>query len=166
MERIQISVSQRTLGMTENPHHYVLDANILFSAVLRGKAFYEQLFSTCRFYLPDFGLLELEKYRTTILQKTSLEYTVLQSFTLALFRQIVVVPRFTISDETITRAFLLCKGADERDTMYVACAIELGIPFVTRDKPIYDHLLKQGFERVKLFHDLCDQILPPATALP
>jgi predicted nucleic acid-binding protein len=147
--------------MTQNPHHYVLDANILFSAVLRGKAFYEQLFSTCRFYLPDFGLLELEKYRSTILQKTSLDFAVLQSFTLALFRQIVVVPRFTLSDKTITDAFLLCKGADERDTMYVACAIELGIPFVTRDKPIYEHLSKQGFRNVILFHDLCDQILPP-----
>jgi predicted nucleic acid-binding protein len=152
--------------MTQTPHHYVLDANILFSAVLRGKTFYEQLFSTCRFYLPDFGLVELEKYRSKILQKTSLDFGVLQSFTLALFRQIVVVPRFTLSDETIARAFLLCKDADERDTMYIACAIELEIPFVTRDKRIYEHLVQQGLENVMLFHDLCDQLFPPAPSTP
>ena len=64
------------------------------------------------------------------------------------------MPEFIISLDSLQKGYHLCKHQDEFDTTYVALSIELGIPFTTRDKPIYDWLKQQGFDNVILFQDL------------
>ena len=53
--------------------NFVIDANILFSACISGKDIYKNTFLSNKFYIPDFSILEIEKYKETILSKTKLD---------------------------------------------------------------------------------------------
>jgi len=50
---------------------FVIDVNILFSGLISGKKFYEDLFLNHQFYIPDFALIELKKYEKIIHKKIS-----------------------------------------------------------------------------------------------
>ena len=137
---------------------YVIDANVLFSAFMSGRNLYRLLFSEHTIYLPDFALLELDKYKTRILRKTRLDEREFQDFVLALFNHVTVVPRMVLSRGAIKRAFQLCEGVDEKDTMYVAVALELHVTLVTKDKVLYRGLKKQGFHRIALLSDVVNAL--------
>ncbi len=64
---------------------FVVDANILFSSLISGHDKYLEAFATHTFYLPDFGLIEIQKYQSTILKKTNLSKEKLREFTIGLF---------------------------------------------------------------------------------
>jgi predicted nucleic acid-binding protein len=136
----------------------VIDANVLFSAFISGRDLYRLLFSEHTIYLPDYALLELDKYKTRILQKTRLNEREFQNFVLALFNHVTVVPRMVLSHGSITRANQLCKGIDEKDTMYVAVALELYVTLVTNDKVLYHGLKKRQFHRTALLRDVVDAL--------
>jgi len=42
---------------------FVIDANVLMSVLISGKAFYRIILSQFNFVLPDFALIELENMR-------------------------------------------------------------------------------------------------------
>ncbi len=71
---------------------FILDANIIFSALISGKQLFLQLFETNLFYTPDFAFIEIEKYKNIILKKSKLEKTEFQEFITKLFQQITVIP--------------------------------------------------------------------------
>ena len=48
---------------------YVIDANVLMGALISGKSVYKTVFGTFDLIMPDFGLVEIEKYRQTIFSK-------------------------------------------------------------------------------------------------
>ncbi|MCA1792865.1 MAG: hypothetical protein LC660_03155 [Desulfobacteraceae bacterium] len=77
-----------------------------------------------------------------------------QNFVLALFNHVTVVPRMVLSRGSITRASKLCEGIDEKDTMYVAVALELYVTLVTNDKVLYRGLKKRHFHRMVLLRDV------------
>lgn len=132
---------------------YVVNANILFSAVLKQKGLYEELAERFVFYTPDFALLELQKYRRLILQKTATDPARLRTFTTQFFRKVTVMPDYIISEEALKTAAQLCADIDPKDVMYVALNEELQTTLLTRDKPLYDGLKAKGYERVKLFDE-------------
>ncbi len=70
--------------MIKKAHHYVIDANVLFSAFISGKDIHSLLFSTYTLYIPDFAFVELEKYKQRILKKTKLTADEFQEFVLRL----------------------------------------------------------------------------------
>jgi predicted nucleic acid-binding protein len=45
-------------------------------------------------------------------------------------------------------AFQLCKDVDEKDTTYLALAIEFDIELVSKDEALVAHLRKNGFHKV------------------
>ena len=142
-------------------NEYVVDANILFSAVIRQKELYEKLIGTFVFYTPDFALSELQRYRHVILKKTKSNAERLREFTIFFFRLLVVLPDYIISDEALNRARLLCIDIDPKDTVYVALSIELKLVLLTRDKPLHDGLRQKGYDRVQLFDEFVRQQLAP-----
>jgi predicted nucleic acid-binding protein len=137
---------------------YVIDANVLFSAFISGRDIYRLLFSDYTIYVPDFALLELDKYKTRILQKTQLDEREFQDFVLTLFDHVTIVPRLVLSSRSLKRAYQLCQGIDEKDTMYVAVALELHLTFVTNDKTLYRGLKKRRFRRVALLSDIINML--------
>lgn len=84
---------------------YCLDANVLFSALISRKEKYLQIFSTAKFYAPDFALTEIDKYAKVILKKTKTEQSSLEQFTLLMFSFLTIVPRLVIKTENIKKAF-------------------------------------------------------------
>jgi predicted nucleic acid-binding protein len=116
---------------------YCIDSNILFSALISRKEKYLQIFSSAKFYTPDFALIEIDKYAKVILKKTKTDPSRLEQFTLLMFSLLTIVPKLVISAESIQEAFDICREVDEKDTMYVALAIQLNIAFITRDKALF-----------------------------
>ena len=46
------------------------------------------------------------------------------------------------------KAFHLCKDIDEKDTAYLALAIEFDIELVSKDEELVAHLRGKGFQKV------------------
>ncbi len=140
---------------------YVIDANVLFNAFISGKDLYKLLFSEHAIYLPDFAFVELEKYKTRILNKTRLEEREFQDFVLTLFKDITVIPNFLLSHGSLKRAYQLCQNIDEKDTVYVAVALDFHLTLLTNDKPLYRGLKKQNFHRITLLGDVINTLPQP-----
>ena len=136
---------------------YVIDVNILFSALISKKPFYEVLFSNFDFYVPDFALIELQKYNQVILKRLPQFGEMFKKFTLSLFSQLKVFPTFLIDRQIWTEAEQLCEKIDPKDTPYVALAMFLQIPFLTRDKQCYNGLYDNRMVDVVLFDDFYRQ---------
>jgi len=139
---------------------YVIDSNILFSAFISGKDVYPILFSEYTIYLPDFAFLEIEKYKTRILKKTKLKESEFKEFVINLLQNVKVVPNLLISSDSLKQAYQLCQAIDEKDTVYVATAIEFGLILITNDIPLYTGLKERGFAQVILLEDIIRK-LPP-----
>ena len=83
---------------------FVVDANVLISILISGKASYKLILSYIDLFTPDFALEEIEKYKAVIFEKTRLDPGELRYFTFHIFNEIAVVPSFVISDEAIAKA--------------------------------------------------------------
>lgn len=136
---------------------YIVDANIIYSALISGKSDYIDLATAHRLYLPDFGMIELQQYQQVVFEKTRQQPKELKQYTLALFAKITVVPNLLISFPTYRSAFELCEGIDERDMTYIASSLELNHPLLTRDKPLAAGLRAKGFTNVILLDELFAQ---------
>ncbi len=137
---------------------YIIDANILFSALISGKSFYRTLFVKHNFYTPDFALQETKYYQELLVAKMKGKEEKFKLFTKFVFSNLRVMPEFILSADSLRKAYHLCKDEDEYDTAYVALSLELEIPFITRDKPIYHWLKRQGFNNVILFQNLVENM--------
>lgn len=135
-------------------NRYVIDANIIFSSLISGKEIYPKFFAENRLYMPDFALTEIQYYQELLLQKTKLSVESFRNFALSLFSNITVVPNFLISTESYYNAFMLCKDIDEKDTSYIALAIEFDITLVTKDEKLAKGLRDKGFNKVITIKEL------------
>ncbi len=137
---------------------YVIDANVLFGAFISGKDLYRLLCSEYTVYLPDYAFTEIEKYKQRILKKTKLKEDEFQTFALSLLSKVTVIPNLLLSQTTLQLAYEFCREIDEKDTPYVAVAIEFGIPLITSDKVLHDGLKKRQFPNVILLKDIVEQL--------
>ena len=133
---------------------YILDANVVFSALINGKQLFIELFEHNQFFAPDFIFVELDKYRKVLLKKSKLPAEELQPYIRKLFHQITVVPAFYIIDEHKIKAWNLCRDIDEKDTAYVALSIDMKYPLVTRDQKLFSGLKAKGFNHVVLLDEI------------
>jgi len=134
-------------------NNFVIDVNVLFSALISGKKIYKTIFTNNKFYAPDFALIEIEKYEETILNKTKLTAEELKDFTLSLFSKITFVPKFVMSKEIIQEAYNICEDIDPKDTLYIALSMFLKYPLITRDKKLMNKLKEKGFNSIIYFED-------------
>ena len=137
---------------------YVLDANVLMSAMISGKPVYLEMFERFQFFVPDFIITEIEKYKFLILEKTKLKTSEFNEFANKLFQNLSIIPSSYISEENINYAMNLCMDIDEKDTMYVALSLQMSITLVTRDIPLFKGLKKKGFKNVILFDTLFNEM--------
>ena len=133
---------------------YIIDANIIFSALISGKELFIKLFETNKFYAPDFIMLELDKYKSVILKKSKLPIENLQDFIQRLFNQITVIPELYITDKNKQKAIDLCQDIDIKDTAYIALSLEMNLPVVTRDKKLYNGLKQKDFKNIITLDEL------------
>ena len=137
---------------------FVIDANILMSILISGKSSYKPLLSYYNFILPDFVLLEIDKYHDVLKKSTKLNEDEFLQWTYFVFSKISILPQYVLSDFSIDTSVILLKKIDLKDTTYVALAMQLDLPLITRDKPLYEGLRKQGFKKVILYEDFLKSI--------
>ncbi len=139
---------------------FVIDANVLFSSLISGKSIYVEVFSAQEFYSVDFAFVELNKYASTVLTKAKLPPEHLKEFSSRLFSTIRFIPLFLISEAIIQQAATLTRAVDIKDAPYLALALYLNVPLLTRDKPLHQHLTSNGC-KVMLWEDFLNNYFKP-----
>ncbi|MEW5996835.1 MAG: PIN domain-containing protein [Candidatus Micrarchaeota archaeon] len=110
----------------------VVDANILFAALIKDSKTIELLFSDfAMFFAPEFILEEFQKHRDEILQKTSRSPEEFDSVFEILKEVIIVVPKEDY-EGMLPAADKI--APDPKDAPYLALALKLNIPIWSNDK--------------------------------
>ncbi len=138
---------------------YVIDANVLMSALISGKTFYKTVFGSLGMLLPEYALVEIEKYKETILQRSRLDEEFMRRYTLDLFQQLTVLPSHFLSVNALNEANRLIAHVDVKDIGYLALAIQTNSVLLTRDQPIHKAARQNGFRRIMLFDSFLRQCL-------
>ena len=117
---------------------FVVDANILFSAILKKEWKTNSiLFSPIvDFFVPDFLFTELQKYEQLFAKKLFLYREYVMNF---LARGITVYPTQFMENDIFAVQDIV-NVVDPKDTIYVALAYKLQIPLQTNDKKLKDNL--------------------------
>jgi len=132
---------------------FVTDANVLMSILISGKAGYRPILSINNFIFPDFAFVEIEKYKDILKGKTKMTETQFAEWTYFVFANLTVLPQYVLEQNVLTKSERLLEKVDLKDISYVALAMQLDLPLLTRDKPLYNGLRKQGFRKVLFFDD-------------
>jgi predicted nucleic acid-binding protein len=127
----------------------IVDTNIIFSA-LRSKDSHTRaklLTSRHKFYTPNFLIVEIFKHKKRIVQKAKTSDEEIFEFLNKTLQKIHFVSEELIAVEHIITAYHLCKDVDEKDTPFIALAIEMEAELWTRDQELKEGLLRKGFNR-------------------
>ena len=121
--------------------------------LFRSKAAYRPVLSFNNFILPDFALVEIEKYKDVLKGKTTMPETQFTEWTYFVFAKLTFLPQYVLEQSILAKSDQLLEKIDVKDTSYVALAMQLDLFLLTRDMPLYEGLRKQGFRKVMLFED-------------
>ena len=121
----------------------VLDANILFAALIKDSYTSEVLFDeNLNIYAPDFILKEFWKYEDLILKKTCRSRDEFVQIMHSLNEVITTIPAEEIEPFMLEAGFT---SPDENDVFYFALALKLACPIWSNDKRL------KGQERVQVY---------------
>jgi len=110
----------------------VIDANILFSALIKNSFTAKIIFDKqIKLYSPDFIIEEFLKYHDLIIKKTYRNQEEFNQATHMLMQVINIVPIDELV-EFLSQAEMI--SPDEKDILYIALALKLGIPIWSNDK--------------------------------
>ena len=132
---------------------FVIDANVLMSLLISGKSSYRPFLTYYNFIVPEFVLVELEKYNDVLKSRTKMQQFEFVQWTYFVFSQLTILPQYVLSHESLEKSKTLLNKLDLKDMTYVALAIQLDLPLLTRDNPLYEGLKKQKFRKIILFED-------------
>lgn len=112
----------------------VIDANVLFAALIKDGVSAELLFhEQLRLYAPEFIFVEMQKHQEEILRKTHRSLEEFERLLQILKRRIIIV----LIDELRPHLDLAMKiSPDLGDVAYIALALLLDIPIWSNDKPL------------------------------
>ena len=133
----------------------VADTNILISALLKDNSINSKLIKAKIFsiYFPDYGLKEIDKYKTYIIAKRirnsqNLSFEFAKKY---IFDDIRVIP-FDLYRNKIKEASEIMKDIDEKDAPNLALAMQLCCPIWSNDK----HFMMQKAVKVYTTGNLLD----------
>lgn len=135
-----------------------MDANVLISFLISGKASYKNILQGFHFLAPEFILSEVKQYEQEIFTKTKQNEEQLRNYTLGVFGELTVLPSYFTETENLLLASQMLEKIDPKDIHYLALSLQLDLVLLTRDKPLYKGLRKQGYRKVMLFEDLLKSI--------
>lgn len=137
---------------------FVIDANILMSILISGKAGYRPILIHYNFIMPDFVLVEIDKYKDILKSKTKMQEDEFSKWSYFVFSEIMILPQYILAQESLDKAEKLLEKIDLKDVTYVALAMQLDLVLLTRDIPLYEGLRKKGFRKIMLFDDFLRNI--------
>ncbi|PIN87554.1 hypothetical protein COV12_03165 [Candidatus Woesearchaeota archaeon CG10_big_fil_rev_8_21_14_0_10_32_24] len=113
---------------------FVIDANILFAALIKNSTTSALLFNqNLNLFAPEFILEEFMKYHEVILHKTNRTKDELSSIINLLHQIITIVPQEEYQ-QFIEKAKSICP--DEKDEMYFALALKLNFAVWSNDRKL------------------------------
>ena len=126
----------------------VIDTNILFSSLRAKNSRLRQILERedCRFYTPNFLMVEIFKHKERILQKSKATEDEVYEILYKTLHKINFVNEETISLGNFIEAYRLCGDIDENDTPFVALALEIEGELWTNDEILKRGLIKKGFD--------------------
>ncbi len=83
---------------------FVIDANVLMSILISGKSSYKPLLTYYNFILPDFALVELDKYKDVLKSKTKMQEDEFLQWTYFVFAQLTILPQYIFIKESLVRS--------------------------------------------------------------
>lgn len=130
---------------------YIIDANVLMSILISGKSIYKPLLNYYNFILPEFALVEIDKYNEIIFEKTNMQKFELINFSYSVFSEITILPNYIMDEYAIEKAVELTRNIDIKDVSYIALALQLDLTLLTRDKKLISGVKKKKFRKIMLF---------------
>jgi predicted nucleic acid-binding protein len=125
----------------------VIDSNILFAALLKRSGTSDIMFKH-RLYAPEFIFEEFKKYRDYLKGKTKRSEEDFNELFDLFERNVILVPKEEI-DPFIEKAEKI--SPDEKDTVYLALALELRCSLLSNDKDLKEKKNKvQVYSTVEL----------------
>ncbi len=125
----------------------VVDANLIFSALIpRASRIREAFFQEANtFYCPAFVFTELFKHKEKIFKSSKLSDSEILRYLHKITERTRFVNEGFVSLKSKQQAYNLCHDVDEKDTPYIALAIELKAVLWTGDNKLKNGLIKKGF---------------------
>ena len=126
----------------------IIDTNIVF-ACLRAKSITLRdkiANKNYRFYAPKFLFVEIFKQKERIIKNTNASEEDTLEFLASILHHINFINEDIIPTEIYLKAYQLCQGVDENDTVFIALSLLLNCPLWTRDANLKNGLLKNGFK--------------------
>ena len=127
----------------------IVDTNILFSSLRSKNSKLRQVLERedCRFYTPNFLMVEIFKHKERILQKSKATEDEVYEVLYKMLHKITFINEETISLGNFIEAYKLCGNIDEKDTPFVALTLEIEGEFWTKDDVLKRGLIKKGFNK-------------------
>lgn len=125
----------------------VTDANIIISTLISGSRRTRRSLARkdLQFVSPKFVFVELFKHAPKIQKATKLSKDEVLELLSSIVNQIKFYDEDLISIGSWTEAFRLCRDVDEKDTPYIALALELNAQIWTNDEDLKIGLRRKGF---------------------
>lgn len=126
----------------------VVDTNILFSSLRAKNSRLRRILERedCRFYAPNFLMVEIFKHKERILNKSKVTEEEVYEILYQTLHKIIFISEETISLENFIEAYKLCVNIDEKDTPFVALTLEIEGELWTKDDVLKRGLIKKGFD--------------------
>ncbi len=137
---------------------YVIDANVLMSIVISGKSIYKPLLDYYNFIMPEFGLVEIDKYKNLIFDKSKMQPAELITYSYSIFSSVTILPNYVMNDDIVKTAIELVKEIDIKDVSYIALSMQLDLILLTRDKKLFEGTQKRKYRKVMYFDDFLKNI--------
>ena len=127
----------------------VVDSNIIFSALLPKSSTLRDILlkKSHHFYAPNYFFTEIFKYKEKILKCSKLDELELYVYLRKILENIQFVSGEIISKDNRLTAFGFCKDIDDKDTPFIALAIEIDAYVWTGDKKLKKGLEEKGFTK-------------------
>jgi len=127
----------------------VVDSSVIFSALITKNSKLRNILltKTHHFYSPNYFFNEIFKYKEKILKCSHLNELELYEYLRKILENIQFVRKDFVSKENRLLAFDLCKDIDEKDSPFIALALEIDAYVLTGDKKLKKGLEGKGLSR-------------------
>lgn len=138
---------------------YIVDANIIFSAVLNLKSGIGQFIlksaeNKVSFYAPKYLKIEIDRHLIKIVQRSGLNPEEVKLAIDKIYEYVTFISDEIIPFEEYVKAMRLVREIDPNDVTFVALTNYLEKVLWTGDNKLYNGLKKLGYKRVVNFSDI------------
>jgi len=133
----------------------IIDANILFSALIRDSKTREIILKSDEFFLfPSYIFVETQKYKNELLEKSNMPKEEFEKLFRLILSKVLIVPNEVLMPYR-EKAFEIVKDIDPKDVLFIACALAYSGSIIwSNDKK----LKKQSKARILNTEEIIDSL--------